>query len=118
MASLNENLNINDTSKLFNRQFKQEISYNASEVDAVIGYFLKRNFDQVAAVNTALVILEQAKKDKIPVFELIDTLKGVTDITLNNIVTQILNLNRSRATTLGYTITNGLSSSDKRNILD
>jgi len=118
MVNLNENLNINDTSKLFNRQFNQEIGYNSSEVDAVIGYFLKRGFDQVAAVNTALILLEQAKKDKIPVFELIDTLKGVTDVTLNNIVTQILNLNRSRATTLGYTVAPGLSSIEKRNILD
>lgn len=118
MANLNENLNINDTSKLFNRQFNQEISYNVSEVDAAIGYFLKRGFDQVAAVNTALILLEQARKDKIPVFELIDTLKGVTDITLNNIITQILNLNRSRATTLGYTVTNEMSSIEKRNILN
>lgn len=118
MDSLSKNLNINDTSKLFNRQFNQEISYNISEVDAVVGYFLKRNFDQVAAINTALILLEQARRDNLPVFELIDTLKGVTNITLNNIVTQILNLNRSRATTLGYTVPVGLTSTDTRNIID
>lgn len=109
---------INDTTNLFNRQFNQEIAYNVGEVDAVIAYFLKRGFDQVAATNTALVLLEQARKDKVPVFTLLDTLKGVTDITLNNIITQILNLNRSRATTLGYRITTDLSTSDQRNIID
>lgn len=118
MDSLSKNLNINDTTKLFNRQFKEEINYNTDEVDAVIGYFLKRGFDQVAAVNTALVLLEQARRDDVPVFELLDTLKGITNITLNNVVTQILNLNRSRATTLGYTVSTGLASLDRRNIIE
>ena len=56
----------NDTSKLLNRYYNQEIYYSASEVDAVIGYFQKRGFDQVAAVNTAAIILQQAGIDKIP----------------------------------------------------
>ena len=67
--------NANDTSKLLNRYYNQEIYYTPSEVDAVVGYFQKRGFDQIAAVNTAALILQQSGIDKIPVFELIDTLK-------------------------------------------
>ena len=94
----------NDTSKLLNRYYNQEIYYTPSEVDAVIGYFQKRRFDQVAAVNTAAIILQQAGVDKIPVFELIDTLKGINDVQLSNVIAQILNLSRSSCSTIGYKI--------------
>jgi hypothetical protein len=94
----------NDTSKLLNRYYNQEIYYTPSEVDAVIGYFQKRGFDQVAAVNTAAIILQQAGVDKIPVFELIDTLKGINDVQLSNVIAQILNLSRSSCSTIGYKI--------------
>lgn len=92
------------TKKFFNNYYNRQISYNASEVDAVIGYFLKRGFDKIAAVNTASILLQQAELDEISVFQLIDTLKGVTDVQLSNIVAQILNLNRSKVSTLGYRI--------------
>jgi uncharacterized protein (UPF0297 family) len=92
------------TKKFFDNYYNREISYNAADVDAVIGYFLKRDFDNIAAVNTASVLLQQANKDQITVFQLIDTLKGVNDVQLSNIVAQILNLNRSKVSTLGYKI--------------
>jgi|TARA_Y100000389_G_C17434330_1_gene504563 hypothetical protein len=92
------------TKKFFDNYYNREISYNAADVDAVIGYFLKRGFDNVAAVNTSSVLLQQADRDQITVFQLIDTLKGVNDVQLSNIVAQILNLNRSKVSTLGYKI--------------
>ncbi len=95
----------NDTSRLLNRYYNQEIYYTPSEVDAVIGYFQKRGFDQVAAINTAAIILQQAGVDKIPVFELLDTLKGINDVQLSNVIAQILNLKRSSCSTIGYRIT-------------
>jgi len=107
----------NDTAKLFNRQFNEEIGYKAAEVDAVIGYFSKRGFDQTAAINTALVLLRQASIDKIPAFKLIDTLKGITDVQLNNIVAQILNLNRNKSSVLGYRIPPNTELFDQRNII-
>lgn len=106
----------NDTSKLLNRYYNQEIYYSASEVDAVIGYFQKRGFDQVAAVNTAAIILQQAGIDKIPSFELIDTLKGINDVQLSNVIAQILNLNRSSCSTIGYKISVP-NLSEQRNII-
>ena len=106
----------NDTSKLLNRYYNQEIYYSASEVDAVIGYFQKRGFDQVAAVNTAAIILQQAGIDKIPSFELLDTLKGINDVQLSNVIAQILNLNRSLCSTIGYKISVP-NLSEQRNII-
>jgi hypothetical protein len=105
------------TKKFFNNYYNTEISYSASEVDAVIGYFLKRGFEQTAAINTASVLLQQAHIDNIKVFQLLDTLKGVNDIQLSNIVAQILNLNRSKTSTLGYKNPSVGQLFDQRNIL-
>lgn len=106
----------NDTGKLLNRYYNQEIYYTPAEVDAVIGYFQKRGFDQVAAVNTAAIILQQAGVDKIPAFELLDTLKGINDVQLSNVIAQILNLNRSSCSTIGYKISVP-NLSEQRNII-
>lgn len=114
------NLNLdssNDITKLFNRQTNEEIGYKAAEVDAVIGYFSKRGFEQTAAINTALVLLRQASIDKIPAFKLIDTLKGISDVQLNNVVTQILNLDRNKCSVLGYRIQPNTELFDQRNII-
>ena len=105
------------TKKFFDNYYNREITYNASEVDAVIGYFLKRGFDKIAAVNTASVLLQQADIDQITVFKLIDTLKGVNDVQLSNIVAQILNINRSKVSTLGYRVPEKTQLFEQRQII-
>lgn len=107
----------NDRTRLFNRQYDEEVGYNPSEVDGVISFFLKRGFEEISAINTAVVLLRQAKLDKIPVFQLIDTLKGLNDVQLSNIVAQILNLNRTKTSTLGYRISAVTELFDQRNVL-
>lgn len=105
------------TARFFDNFYNREISYNASEVDAVIGYFLKRGFDTIAAINTASVLLQQAEVDKITVFQLIDTLKGVNDVQLSNIVAQILNFNRGKSSKIGYRTANQRLLVEQRNII-
>ena len=105
------------TTKFFDNYYNKEISYNASEVDAVIGYFLKRGFDKVSAVNTASILLQQAEIDQLTVFKLLDTLKGINDVQLSNIVAQILNLNRSKVSTLGYRVPEENQLFDQRQII-
>lgn len=108
---------ISTTNKVFNRFYNQEFFYNPSDVDAAVGYFLKRGFDKIAAINTASILLQQASKDKLPIFELLDTLKGVTDVQLNNIIAQILNLSRSSCSTVGYRLSSNSILYDQRNVL-
>tara|TARA_B110000503_G_scaffold136194_1_gene218110 strand:- start:976 stop:1350 length:375 start_codon:yes stop_codon:yes gene_type:complete len=113
----NTGITTDDSNKMFNRFYKEDFFYKPSEVDAVIGYFLKRGFDKVAAINTASIVLQQSSKDKLPAFELLDTLKGVSDVQLNNIVAQILNLNRSSCSTVGYRVRTNNILYDQRNII-
>ena len=118
VSDSNNNLPTEITTEFFNNFYNLEISYNPSEVDAVIGYFLKRGFEKVSAINTASVLLQQAKIDDLNVQQLLDTLKGVTDVQLSLIVAQILNFNRSKTSVLGFRDTNSTQELfDQRNVV-
>ena len=95
-------LSTEPTPEYYKNFFETDISYNPEEIDATIGYFLKRGFDKIAAINTASVLLQQAKIDKLNVQQLLDTLSGVTDVQLSVIVAQILNINRSKTSAIGF----------------
>lgn len=101
----------------FDKYFVEPISLPAGEIDAVIGFFEKRNFDKTAAVNVSTILLQQARLDNVNVFQLLDTLKGLTDLQLSNIVAEILNVNRSKISTLGFKINNTQNQFEKRNIV-
>ena len=80
-------------------------------------FFEKRKFDKTAAVSVATILLQQAKLDNVDVFRLLDTLKGITDVQLSNVVTEILNVNRSKISTLGFKVENTQNQFEKRNIV-
>jgi hypothetical protein len=100
----------------FDRYFTESISYPANEVDAVIGFFKKRGFDDSAAISVSVVLLQQSKIDNVKIFKLLDTLKGLSDIEISSVVAEILNYSRSKVSTLGYKIDAPVEAVDKRNI--
>lgn len=105
MSDLPKRTNIDSADKIktfFNKFYEPSGSYKAGEVDAVIGYFLKRGFDEISAINTANVILQQALNDKINVNKLIDTLEGINDVQLSAVIAEILNINRDKTSQLGF----------------
>jgi len=107
----------NKTKKFFDSYFKKDIYYSAEEVDAAVGHFLSRGFDKLAATNTAVVLLQQAQQEDVPVFKIIDTLRGLDDVQLSNVVAQILNINREKTSTLGFKINNVITKLEQRNIV-
>lgn len=118
-SGLPNEVEIEDTLVYFNNFYSSgnSVSYTQNEVDAVVGYFLKRGFEKLAAINTGGVILEQAKKDSVPVFQLLDTLKGVTDVQLSNLIAQIINTNRRKTSSIGYKQISENQLFDQRNII-
>lgn len=106
-----------ETKELFNKYFVDSISYPSNQVDAVVGFFEKRGFEKSVAISVSSVFLQQAKVDNINVFALLDTLKGVEGRQLSAVVTQVLNLNRSRISTLGFRNTEKVVPEEVRNIL-
>ena len=61
--------------------------------------------------------MQQAKIDGVKVFELLDTLKGLNSIQLSNVVTEIMNYNREKISTIGYKIDEVADRTEARNIL-
>lgn len=111
MMNLNTNLPPSETSdsaeevkNFFDKYFTHEMTFPAAQIDAVIGFFLKRGFQEQAAKSTSIVLLTQCRVDNVNPFVLLDTLKGLSESQLSEVVTQIMNLYREKTSTLGYKI--------------
>ena len=78
------------------------LEFNASEYDAVVGFFEGKDYDRQAAESLAYIILRQAKIDNVPVFEILQSLSKVAPVTLSQLVTEILNSNRYKTSVLGF----------------
>lgn len=101
----------------FDKYFTQEAIFPSNEIDAVVGFFEKRGFDKIASNSTAIVLLQQSKLDNVNVFTLLDTLKGLTDLQLSAVVSQVLNYNRQKISTLGFRKEDPSELLEKRNIV-
>lgn len=101
----------------FNNYFSKTLSFPTNQVDAVISFFEKRNFDKAAAIAVGTTLLQQAKIDNVNIFKLLDTLKGLNELQLSAIVTEVLNYNRAKTSTLGYRRTEAADKIEKRNIV-
>lgn len=101
----------------FNNYFDAPITFPAAEIDTVVGFFKRRGFDDIASNSTAMVLMQQANIDNINVFELLDTLKGLTEIQLSAVVAEILNYNRQKNSVLGYKRVDTVETLERRNII-
>ena len=106
-----------ETRQFFENSNSAGLSFATNDVDAMVGYFESRGCAKQSAISTATVLLTQAKVDGVNVFTLIDTLKGFDDLKLSGIVTEILNANRSKISSLGYKDTTISNQTEKRNIV-
>jgi hypothetical protein len=101
----------------FDGYFTQPTSFPAADIDAVTGFFSKRGFDELASNSTAIILLLQAKADKVNVFTLLKTLENLPDLQLSAVVTEVLNYNRQKISTLGYRKDDVTDLLEKRNIV-
>lgn len=101
---------------LFNRNTTEKVPINANEFSALVGFFNKRGFSKSSATEIASILIGQAQLQNIPVFQLVDTLKGLDDVKLSDVITQLINLNRSKASSIGYVINNTPNPTETRNI--
>jgi len=104
-----------DQSQVFGRS-QTQTPIQANEFTALVGYFTKRKFDKASAQEISSILIAQAQSQDIPTFQLIDTLKGLTDVQLSEVITQVLNLNRPKSSTLGFVANIRPNSFEARNI--
>ena len=91
-------------------------SFAAGEYDAVKGFFVNKGFASTSAESIAYIILRQARVDNVPVFQIIDQLAKTTTLELNEIIAEILNLNRFKTSVLGFKSARESLSQAQRNI--
>ena len=100
----------------FDKYFLHQITFPTNQIDAVVGFFLKRGFDDIAARSTAIVLLNQSRIENVSPFKLVDTLKGLTGTQLSNVVTEVLNVYRDRSSSLGFKSIATAETAESRNI--
>lgn len=106
-----------EVKSFFDKFFVNQISFPSNQIDAVVGFFLKHGFDAESARSTSIVLLNQARVDNVNVFELVDSLKKLTEIQLSQVVAQVLNAYREKVSLLGYRIAPLVDTYESRNIL-
>ena len=94
--------NIDTTTDVFNNLGINKNVQLSPEVDAVVGFFVKRKFSRLAAESVAAVLMDQTKSENKSALELLDELENYDSIKLNSSVAVILNNSRSNITTIGF----------------
>jgi len=89
------------TLQVFDQYYQAPVAINNNELVMMTGFFEKRGFDVVAAESTALVILQQAKKDGFNAMQVMDTMSGLSPVEISSLVAEILNYNRFKTSSLG-----------------
>lgn len=105
------------TIKLFDQYGQATIALDAASIDACVGFFESKGFGVDASQSIAYIIMKQAKLDGYNPFQVIDTLAGMDQVQISALVTEILNYNRFKTSTLGMAQTFVPVSEVQRNIL-
>ena len=86
----------------FNSYGQTPESYNSNDITAAIDFFVKRNFTEDAAMTVAMTILQQAKRDQVPVFEILESIANFDNVQINFLVASILNDSRRPTSAVGF----------------
>ncbi len=95
------NASTDGTLKYFDNFYQVPIELNDTSITATRGFFESRGFARSASETLAVVILTQAKRDKLNEFAILDTLQGLNELQLSVLVGEILNYNRFKTSNLG-----------------
>jgi hypothetical protein len=82
--------------------YSRPIEFNSTVLAAMKSYFTNRDFGEVAAESIAITIMTQAQQDGYNPMQILDTLKGLNNVELSALVSEILNYNRFKTSSLGY----------------
>lgn len=91
----------NSTLVAFDNFYSTPVEVDSTVLAAMIGYFTARGFGEVAAESIAVTIITQAKQDNYNPMQILDSLRGLSDVELSGLVSEILNYNRFKTSSLG-----------------
>ena len=94
------NPNLDATVRIFDQFYKYDVNVPAAEYDIVYSFF-RSTMNATVASNMTSALFQVAADTKIPVLELLDSMKGQIGLDLTVSMAYYLNSIRSRATLLG-----------------
>jgi len=106
-----------DTIQYFENYNKLELQFKASESDAVVAFFKKRGMEENAARSVAFIFLKQCKLDEVNPIELISQIQKLNENQTDNVLGEILNINRINVSALGTRKEESGDNPAKRNII-
>lgn len=106
-----------DTVLYFENYNKLELQFKASESDAVVAFFKKRGMEENAARSVAFIFLKQCKIDQVSPFELLSQIQKLPQNQVDNVLGEILNINRINVSALGTRKDDSGENPAKRNII-
>jgi len=92
----------NSTVQAFDNYQSQPIEFSSAVLAAMTAFFTNRGFGEVAAESITITVMTQAKQDGYNPMQILDTLKGLSNVELSGLVSEILNYNRFKSSSLGY----------------
>ena len=105
------------TVQAFDSYQSQPMELSSTVLAAMKGYFVSRGFGEVAAESITITVMTQAKQDGYNPMQILDTLKGLNNVELSGLVSEILNYNRFKSSSLGYAQTIKPNAEIQRNII-
>lgn len=106
-----------DTVQYFENYNKLELQFKASESDAAVAFFKKRGMEENAARSVAFIFLKQCKLDQVSAFELLSQIQKLDENQVDNVLGEILNINRINVSALGTKKEETGENPAKRNIV-
>lgn len=90
-----------ETLKVFDAYTTVPLNVDSATFDAMAGFFSSRGFGEDSSRSMSYIIIKQALLDNFKPFELIETLRGLDDLEISGLITEILNYNRFKTSSLG-----------------
>lgn len=89
------------TLRAFDLYSSAPLEFDSTIYAACKGFFTNRGFHETSAESITVIILKQSKQDNLNPLKILDTLKGLDNLELSNLVTELLNYNRFKSSNLG-----------------
>jgi hypothetical protein len=107
----------NTTIESFKNYQNLPIGIDSNVFASVTGFFVSKGFEETSAELIAEVIILQARQDELNPMQILDTLKGIDNVSISGLVAEILNFTRFKTSSLGYVSNTLINSEIERNII-
>lgn len=108
---------LDQTVKIFDEFYSFDLVVNGPEYDIVHSYFVGVCSTKQIAANFTVYLFRIAQETQIPVLELLDYIKGLDKLKMNNLITYYLNTFKSKTSLYGFGVIPQPNQNVQRNIV-